>query len=214
MLMMRFATETTKGSIMKHQVVKTSKTLDTIDCQGDAVGPRPATKGRATAALMRMRLEAPQEIFAMTTTTPSTEDIVFRAFCSMKGKPMIQEQMQDDSTLQILKELPLAYQIDLVVDRFKKSGLPYPTPDAISGIVNDLIGESAVWHCSEAIFSQPLPRHCRKVEKETPSAETKVDSTKIAAMLKLLTPEEKAGFIDKVADCLVQSTSGPGRVRV
>lgn len=163
--------------------------------------PSRATKSHAAVAQQRMRDDVMHETFAETTMTPSSGEIVHRALYIMKGMPMVQEHKQDDATLQILRELPLAYQIDQVVARFLQSGLPYPTPDVIGAIIKDLINENVIGHDPGAAWSPPY------WGRATPAQLTDEDMrpddvARIAAVLDLLTTEEKVNLIDSIARCL------------
>ena len=102
--------------------------------------PRPSTPGQVRAAMDRMK-EAPRERFARSLSERSTSTTVYEALYQMKGKRYVQDQNQDDRTLDILSYIPLAYQIDMIVQRFLQSGNSYPTPDIMDDIIADLEDE-------------------------------------------------------------------------
>lgn len=105
----------------------------------DKPGLRPSSLGRVLCAYVEMKRE--QRFPNRPLNQPSDYGTVLDALYEMKGLNFVQEGRQDDSTIQILLEIKYAYQIDLVVDRFKKSGETYPSPDAITRILIGLDNE-------------------------------------------------------------------------
>lgn len=103
------------------------------------IGPRPATRGRVESAMDIMK-RASEEHQARSLTEQNSEYDVYEAIYAMKGRRYIQEHL-DEATKAILLEIPLAYQLDLVVERFRQSGEDYPSRDVIVRIISCLTDE-------------------------------------------------------------------------
>lgn len=107
---------------------------------------RPNTNGRTHVAMSSMKESVELEI-RHPLNMLATAQHACEAIYEMKGKPFIQEHKQDDSTLQLLGGIPYAYQIDMIVYRYKSGGFTYPTPDVIKTIIQGLYDENVFGRC-------------------------------------------------------------------
>lgn len=128
---------------MTYQSQISSKTARPISADQDASGssgPRPATHGRVQVAMDVMK-QASEEHPIRSLSETNTEHEVHEALYQMKGLRCVQEQKQDDATIAILLEIPLAYQLDLIVQRFLHSDEEYPLPSVMDKIIAGLTDE-------------------------------------------------------------------------
>lgn len=123
---------------MKHNVqifaAKNSTSLPGT-CMRENTNGRPAVAWESIHTFIETR-EKPASLREV-----SSQKHAIAALYSMKGKEFIQEQCQDDSTLQILRSIPMAYQIDVLVAKFKEGSFDYPSPDIITSLLHEMENE-------------------------------------------------------------------------
>lgn len=112
---------------------------------------RPNTAGVTHAAIGALREFAKERKGCTTSLNEvSSSKHALLALYEMKDKEFVQEDKRDDATLQILRSIPMAYQVDILTQKYKAGDFEYPTPE----VVWDLMGEME----DEAIFGPGTDR--------------------------------------------------------
>ena len=108
---------------------------------------RPNTHGTSAIAVETLKTFIESRNGPATLNEVSSTKHAVAALYVMKGMEFVQEHRGDESAIQILRSLPLAYQIDVLVKKFKDGAYEYPSPDVILSIMSDMEDEGMFGPC-------------------------------------------------------------------
>jgi len=141
-----------KYSPIEHMTLPHASVHATKGVTGNARSPlRRNTSGTAHFALETLNEFAREREGRVSLNEVSSTKHVHLALYEMKGQEFVQEQNGDEATIQILRSLPMAYQVDIVVKKFKKGGYAYPKPDVVWAILSEMEDEAIFGPCVDSL---------------------------------------------------------------